>query len=622
MTLHSIVIQKLLSTNAHLGRRVASHHFKQFTYGHRNNMAIIDSDRTLICLRNAAQFIAEMAHRNARFMFVNTNSLWDEIVEQMTKKIGCYSPAMNILWRTGGFLTNSHSPKKFRSRRKKIVFGPTQPPDCLVVFDSDRKSSAILEAHRLQIPIVSLVDSDMPIEYFNKITYPIPCNNSSAKFVYLFCNLITKTFLLQQKQRGHVSAEIETSEQVGAIEEAKKDELLVVPYEFLHISTDVEKIEEMLDKLVVIKFNGASGTSMGVSGPKSTMEILNGLTSLDLIVNQIESLNSKYHCSVPLVLVNTNSTHEDTLKVLEKYSSSDINIQSIKQTQHSQLKSQGGQSGEDELYPSDHGAVLLSLLKNGTLDVLLSKGKEYVLLVDSDNVAAKIDPKILDHLVENKIDYCMEVTPTSYDSDLIGSRLQKFELAAIAQNSIKDLMERFKLVDTGSLWVNVRAIKKLLDTDELRIEDISVSKETESDQVLLQETAVGSAIRFFKNAIGVSVPNSQFLSMKKTSDLLLLKSNLYTYDEGVVRNIARTNPANPVIELGPEFEKVSDLLSRFKSMPDIIDLDSLNVTGDVWFGAGITLKGKVAIHAKPGMQLEIPDGVVLENEDIKDPSDL
>lgn len=36
--------------------------------------------------------------------------------------------------------------------------------------------------------------------------------------------------------------------------------------------------------------------------------------------------------------------------------------------------------------------------------------------------------------------------------------------------------------------------------------------------------------------------------------------------------------------------QVSDLLSRFKSMPDIIGLDSLKVTGDVWFGAGITLK--------------------------------
>ena len=213
MTLHSIVIQKLLSTNAHLGRRVASHHFKQFTYGHRNRMSIIDSDRTLICLRNAAAFISAMAHRDARFMFVNTNSLFDEILEQTTKQIGVYSPSLTTLWRTGGCLTNAHSPKKFRSRRKKIVFGPTQPPDCLVVFDSERKSSVVLEAHRLQIPIVSLVDSDTPIEYFSKITYPIPCNNASAKFVYLFCNLITKTFLLEQKKKkkknGAVSAEIE-----------------------------------------------------------------------------------------------------------------------------------------------------------------------------------------------------------------------------------------------------------------------------------------------------------------------------------------------------------------------------------------------------------------------------
>ncbi|PRQ22060.1 putative ribosomal protein S2 [Rosa chinensis] len=115
---------------------------------------------------------------------------------------------MNTLWCTGGFLTNSHSPKKFRSRRKKII-GPTQPSDCLVVFDSEKKSSMILEAHRLQVPIVSLVDSDMPIEYYNKITYPIPCN-SSVQFVYLFCNLITKTFMLQQKKSGADSTEIET----------------------------------------------------------------------------------------------------------------------------------------------------------------------------------------------------------------------------------------------------------------------------------------------------------------------------------------------------------------------------------------------------------------------------
>ncbi|KAL5550639.1 hypothetical protein UlMin_000815 [Ulmus minor] len=203
--LHSIVLQKLLSTNAHLGRRVVAHHFKQFTYGTRNGMAIIDSDKTLICLRNAAHFIANLAHQKGRFMFVNTNSLFDEIIEQMTKKIGCYSPYLNTLWRTGGFLTNSHSPKKFRSRNKKVCFGPTQPPDCLVVFDTERKSSVIFEAHRLQIPIVSLVDSSMPLEYYKRITYPVPANDS-VQFVYLFCNLITKTFLLNQKESGLVSA--------------------------------------------------------------------------------------------------------------------------------------------------------------------------------------------------------------------------------------------------------------------------------------------------------------------------------------------------------------------------------------------------------------------------------
>lgn len=193
--LHSIVIQKLLSTNAQLGRRVVGHHMKVFTYGSRNGMAIMDSDKTLICLRNAAQFIAALAHQKGRFMFVNTNPLFDDIIEQMTRKIGCYSPSLSSLWRTGGFLTNSYSPKKFRSRNKKLVFGPTQPPDCLVVFDSDRKSSVILEAHRLHIPIVSLVDSAIPLDYFSKITYPVPANDS-VQFIYLFCNLITKTFLL------------------------------------------------------------------------------------------------------------------------------------------------------------------------------------------------------------------------------------------------------------------------------------------------------------------------------------------------------------------------------------------------------------------------------------------
>uniref|UniRef100_A0A804UCU8 UTP--glucose-1-phosphate uridylyltransferase n=1 Tax=Zea mays TaxID=4577 RepID=A0A804UCU8_MAIZE len=83
----------------------------------------------------------------------------------------------------------------------------------------------------------------------------------------------------------------------------------------------------------------------------------------------------------------------------------------------------------------------------------------------------------------------------------------------------------------------------------------------------------------------------RFLPVKATSDLQLVQSDLYTLVDGfVTRNSARTNPSNPSIELGPEFKKVGSFLGRFKSIPSIFELDSLKVSGDVWFGSGIVLK--------------------------------
>ncbi|KAL4288113.1 hypothetical protein AHAS_Ahas19G0253700 [Arachis hypogaea] len=100
-----------------------------------------------------------------------------------------------------------------------------------------------------------------------------------------------------------------------------------------------------------------------------------------------------------------------------------------------------------------------------------------------------------------------------------------------------------------------------------------------------------------------------------------LSSDLYTCKEGVLtRNPAWTNPLNPVIDLGPEFQKGGDFQSRFKSIPSIVGLDSLTVRGNVWFGANITFKGQVAITAKPGLRLEIPDGVVIENKEVNGPA--
>ncbi|KAL0359931.1 UNVERIFIED_CONTAM: UTP--glucose-1-phosphate uridylyltransferase [Sesamum angustifolium] len=394
---------------------------------------------------------------------------------------------------------------------------------------------------------------------------------------------------------------------------------VVVPYDSLApVPEDAAQTKKLLEKLVVLKLNGGLGTTMGCTGPKSVIEVRNGLTFLDLIVIQIETLNAKYGCSVPLLLMNSFNTHDDTAK-----------------SQYPRLVTEDftplpckGNTGKDAWYPPGHGDVFSSLKNSGKLDALLSKGKEYVFVANSDNLGAVVDLKILSHLIANKNEYCMEVTPKTL-ADVKGGtlisyegRVQLLEIAQVPDEHVNEFksIEKFKIFNTNNLWINLPAIKRLVEADALKMEIIPNPKEVDGVKVLQLETAAGAAIRFFDNAIGINVPRSRFLPVKATSDLLLVQSDLYTLCDGfVTRNLARTNPENPSIELGPEFKKVADFLSRFKTIPSIIELDSLKVTGDVWFGAGVTLKGKVTITAKPGEKLEIPDGSVIAGKNINGP---
>ncbi|XP_071905827.1 small ribosomal subunit protein uS2m-like, partial [Coffea arabica] len=187
---------RLLDKSSFIFPTLAAHHFKIYSCGSQNAMTIIDSDKTLICLRNACNFVGNLVRLKGQFLFVNTNTLFDEIIEEMTKAIGIKNDKS---WRLEGFLTNSSSPKKFRGRNKKLNLGAIHAPDCVVIFDTERKSSVILEAEWLQVPIVGHVDSSMPWETYKKITYLVRANDS-VQFVYLFCNLITKTFLYEQRK--------------------------------------------------------------------------------------------------------------------------------------------------------------------------------------------------------------------------------------------------------------------------------------------------------------------------------------------------------------------------------------------------------------------------------------
>ncbi|PWZ15648.1 UTP--glucose-1-phosphate uridylyltransferase [Zea mays] len=454
---------------------------------------------------------------------------------------------------------------------------------------------------------------------------------------------------------------------------------VVVPYDTVASPPeDLEETKKLLDKLVVLKLNGGLGTTMGCTGPngafnvygleeygilklylssahtvvpfhyvavpivrttkipmscRSVIEVRNGFTFLDLIVIQIESLNKKYGCNVPLLLMNSFNTHDDTQKIVEKYSNSNIEIHTFNQSQYPRIVTEDflplpskGKSGKDGWYPPGHGDVFPSLNNSGKLDILLAQGKEYVFVANSDNLGAIVDIKILNHLINNQNEYCMEVTPKTL-ADVKGGtlisyegRVQLLEIAQVSDEHVNEFksIEKFKIFNTNNLWVNLKAIKRLVEAEALKMEIIPNPKEVDGVKVLQLETAAGAAIRFFDKAIGINVPRSRFLPVKATSDLLLVQSDLYTLVDGfVIRNPSRANPANPSIELGPEFKKVANFLGRFKSIPSIVELDSLKVSGDVWFGSGITLKGKVTIIAKPGVKLEIPDG-----DDVNGPEDL
>ncbi|KAL2317306.1 hypothetical protein Fmac_031182 [Flemingia macrophylla] len=414
---------------------------------------------------------------------------------------------------------------------------------------------------------------------------------------------------------------------------------VVVPYDTLVPTPDGSaEVKNLLDKLVVLKLNGGLGTTMGCTGPKSVIEVRDGLTFLDLIVIQIENLNSKYGSNVPLLLMNSFNTHDDTQKIIEKYQNSNIEIHTFNQSQYPRLVVEDflplpskGHTGKDGWYPPGHGDVFPSLLNSGKLDALLSQGKEYVFVANSDNLGAIVDLKILNHLIQNQNEYCMEVTPKTL-ADVKGGtlisyegRVQLLEIAQVPDEHVNEFksIEKFKIFNTNNLWVNLKAVKRLVEADALKMEIIPNPKEVDGIKVLQLETAAGAAIRFFDKAIGINVPRSRFLPVKATSDLLLVQSDLYTLEEGfVIRNKARANPENPSIELGPEFKKVNNFLGRFKSIPSIVDLDSLKVAGDVWFGAGVVLKGKVSIVAKSGVKLEVPDGAVIADKEINGPEDL
>nr|ADE62529.1 UDP-glucose pyrophosphorylase [Gracilariopsis lemaneiformis]ANG56391.1 UDP-glucose pyrophosphorylase [Gracilariopsis lemaneiformis] len=408
-------------------------------------------------------------------------------------------------------------------------------------------------------------------------------------------------------------------------------ENMLQKYDTLEKPSD-DQMSSLLSKLAVLKLNGGLGTSMGCKGPKSVIEVRDDTTFLDLIVQQIEQLNKSHpNANVPLLLMNSFNTDSETAKIIQKYQDTNVTITTFQQSRYPRIVKESLEPvplthdgcAHEDWYPPGHGDFFQSIYSSGLVDTLLAQGKEYIFVSNVDNLGATVDLNILKNVVERDVEYCMELTDKTR-ADIKGGTIISYDgkvsLLEVAQVPSKYIEEfksvsKFKVFNTNNIWVSLRAIKRVMQSGEMKLDIIVNNKEVKGTKVIQLETAIGAAIGYFNNACGVNVPRSRFLPVKSTSDLMLIQSNMYTLKSGsLVMNPARQFATTPVIKLGKEFKKVAQYLERLGSIPDVLELDHLTVSGDVYFGANTTLKGTVIVVANPGNTIMIPEGSVLENK--------
>lgn len=141
--------------------------------------------------------------------------------------------------------------------------------------------------------------------------------------------------------------------------------------------------------------------------------------------------------------------------------------------------------------------------------------------------------------------------------------IQLLEIAQVPSEHVEDFksVRKFKIFNTNNIWINLKALKRVMENEGMELEIIVNPKATDDGtQVIQLETAAGAAIKHFKSAHGINVPRNRFLPVKSCSDLLLIKSDIYSLAHGqLVINENRMFGTTPVIKLGDHFKKVRSL---------------------------------------------------------------
>jgi small subunit ribosomal protein S2 len=218
--LPSISMKELLEAGVHFGHQTKRWNpkMKEYIFGERNGIYIVDLQKTLKLFKDAMRFVGEQASQGRTVLFVGTKRQAQEAIAEEATRCGMFY--VNQRW-LGGLLTNMTTVQKSIKRLKALDLMATEGayegrvkkeagrlererkhlqqnlagikdmpglPDLLFVIDSNKEAIAVKEARRLGIPVVAVVDTNCDPD---EVDYVIPGNDDALRAIRLFTNKIS-----------------------------------------------------------------------------------------------------------------------------------------------------------------------------------------------------------------------------------------------------------------------------------------------------------------------------------------------------------------------------------------------------------------------------------------------
>ena len=254
-------MKELLEAGVHFGHQTKRWNpkMKEYIFGQRNGIYIIDLQKTIRVFKDALQFIRGVAESGKEVLMVGTKKQAQDIIRELSLK--CESSYVNQRW-LGGLLTNfsvirgsveklieldemkedgrwgllskkeqSKLEKVYRKLSKNIggIKNMLELPGALFIIDSTKEEIAINEARKLNIPIVAVVDTNGDPE---NIDHPIPGNDDAVRAIELFTSKIAEAIIEGKKDRMEKELlEAKKEEEATQEEEVTTPEDEVVPPE-------------------------------------------------------------------------------------------------------------------------------------------------------------------------------------------------------------------------------------------------------------------------------------------------------------------------------------------------------------------------------------------------------